>query len=69
MINNIQNWFMQTNARDSDPQKGFHFRKTGSGELLIKVLNTHIKSNRLRCGTGERLGLAEWHLTLSDRKC
>lgn len=31
--------------------------------------DTHIKSNRLRWGIGDRRGLAEWHLILSDRKC
>lgn len=30
---------------------------------------THMKSKRLRCGTGERLGLAEWHRSLSERRC
>lgn len=37
--------------------------------VFVFRLFTYIKSNRLRCGIGERLGLAEWHLILSDRKC
>lgn len=34
-----------------------------------EIMKTYIKSNRLRCGIGDRRGLAEWHLILSDLIC
>lgn len=51
---------------------GYKFSAAGNNQCKESVLTigrTHMKSKRLRCGMGERLGLAEWHRNLSERRC